>query len=282
MVARFKNRTTRIDTNITSFSQTMTFAFRIQPASVEDPDFFGIGFPLIAAQTNTGEYIMGYEVLDNDTARIDVTIVHASPETFSNWRFEIPGGVAPRSITVSVDVTGTTRAASDVSLRMNGAVIPASATFGMDTGITPPASLLSGWTVGGTSETEVENASGMNGLMSDVGIFTSAFAAADLDILHLFKNREILSGCVVHAPLLDSLTNLANLSTAMTWANGFLFQRVMDMEYDPFDPRYRQVLFSQSQAAPPPPPPPAGPTLVARIGAIVGTQVGEFVGTRVE
>ena len=280
MPAIFAQRTSRIDSGANTLTSQMSFAFKIKPSTSEEPSFFSIGYPVIQGVTNEGDYVFTYEIVDAETARLDVTVVHAS-ETFCIWRHDIPRNTdSIHLLSADVDITGTTRSASDVTVYYDGQPVNQSGAINMGTA-TPPASMSGTWSIGGTADSSSTAINGLYGEIGDVVIFNRLLSAAEHGIIHRIRNPHVLTGCVLHAPLRQSLTDFAN-NRVMTWSEG-----ENTLSGGPLRPHFSESVRAQRTnrsifldlidpaAVTPPTPPGSGSS------AHVGTYIQNFAGTKV-
>ena len=275
MPAVFRYRDTHIDTKLSSFSTTMSFAMKVRPFTAEIPNFFNLGQILLNLQTNQGDYSIIYEH-DGDLVRFDILVVHAS-ETSVIWQYTVPApGAVVMPISCDVTITGTTRAASDVNFYYGGQLLASSGTVNMGTQ-TPPASASASWTIGGTLESGPETLSGLRGEVGDVSIFNRILTATEHATINRVRNPENISGCVLSAPLRNSLSDYGS-NARMTWeagdtnTNAGLVTRDFSRAYSPSTSNLRRDRQLSAAA-------PSGDGNSVRISNYIGNMLKNRVGT---
>ena len=275
MPAIFRARNRHINTGVTDFSQTMSFAFSIKPDTAEVPNFFSVGFGVFSCLTNTGDFNIVYDITEGN-AQIHVVIVHAG-DVFCSWQFEVPlnAGIV-QHYSIDMNIVGTTRSASDVVLRYNGVVVPILSTSGLTGTLTPPTSVSSAWTIGGTSETGTETRNGFRGMIGQVSAHTTVLTAAQHATINKLRNRETISGTVLYAPLTGSLYNRGTGSSMMTWQDAVMLSGglITPSFYPTVDAAFLDII---STSAGSPPTPPSGPGNQVIIGTVVGNRVGTYI-----
>ena len=213
MPALFPDRSTVYDTPLSLFSTTMSFCATVQADNILIPDFFTIGGSLFQLITNIGDYIINYEFNEEGLPRISSTVVHFdTEEQFYFWRHDLTTpSFTPNNIIITVDISGATRAATDIRVYENGIEVNLlESIFGPGTA-TRPTSTSTTWKIGGTAETGPFATNGFRGLLQDVGIFSRILTPAEISQIGQGAPPQDF-GASLAAPLVSAPTELISNS----------------------------------------------------------------------